>query len=413
MIGAKAAKRWTDRWSMVTQAAYRPMLARQPILDVDDRLRGYELLYRSPAGVSRPSGAAMTARVLLDWFTAISEPLGDVPIWINFPAALLVDPDLVRTFPADQMVVEVLESVMVNDRIYEAVAGLKKDGYKIALDDWLPGDHRGELLELADSVKLDVLNLSARDIFREVAMLKGFDVEVVAEKVETWEHHQRCIEAGCDSFQGFYLATPQIKVGAMIPSPVLSSIQIISEISKEDWSVERLVNLIRPEPSLTTRILRLANATYLGARTPADSIREAVMRLGANSIVRWLVIFAMADANQGSSELTRLAITRARLTELLVERASPDSSDAAFTAGMLSAVPAMLGTSIDALVEQVAVSDELASAITSYEGTIGAKLEVAEQIENFAGSPVTESDVDLPELYLEASKWADEVVGNL
>ncbi len=398
---------------MVTQAAYRPMLARQPILGADDRLRGYELLYRSPAGASRPSGAVMTARVLLDWFTAIAEPLGDVPIWINFPATLLVDPELIRTFPSDQMVVEVLESVMVNDRICHAIEVLKNDGYKIALDDWLPGDHRSGLLDLADSVKLDVLTLSARQISEEVDMLKRFDVEVVGEKVETWEHHERCMEAGCDAFQGFFFATPQIEVGSAIPGPVISTLQIISEVNKEDWSVERLVELIRPEPFLATRVLRLANAIYLGSRTPTDSIREAVMRLGATTIIRWLVVFAMADANQGSSELTRLAITRARLTELLVERGSPDSSDAAFTAGMLSSVPAMLGTSIEALLDQVAVSDELASAVTHYEGTIGSKLEAAEQIESFAGSPLAESDVDLPELYLEASRWADEIVGGL
>ncbi len=398
---------------MVTQAAYRPMLARQPILGVDDRVRGYELLYRSPAGVSRPSGAVMTARVLLEWFTAIAEPLGELPIWVNFPATMLIDPELIRTFPSDRIVVEVLESVMVNDRIREAIAGLKKDGYQIALDDWLPGDHRGGLLDLADSVKLDVLNLSTQQIRAEVSMLKGFGVQVVGEKVESWEHHQRCIEGGCDALQGFYYATPQIEAGAPIPGPVMSTIQMISEINKEDWSIDRLVEMIRPEPALATRVLRLANSTYLGARTPADSIQEAVMRLGASTIRRWLVVCAMADANQGSAELTRLAITRARLTELLVERSDPEISDAAFTAGMLSAVPAMLGTSIDALLEQVAVSEELASAVTRYQGTIGTKLEAAQQIEHFACSPLTESDVDLPELYLEASKWADEVVGGL
>jgi EAL and modified HD-GYP domain-containing signal transduction protein len=402
-----------DRNAMTTRAAYRPMLARQPILDPDHQVLGYELLYRSPGGAPRPSGAVMTARVLLDWFTAIAAPLGDVPIWVNFPAIMLVDAELIRTFPADRMVVEVLESVMVNDRIVEAVAGLRDDGFQIALDDWLPGDHRGALLELADWVKLDVLSLSAQQIGSEVAMLKAAGARVLGEKVETWEHYERCAEGGCDAFQGFYFATPQVEAGAPLPGPVMSTIQIISEINKEDWSVDRLVALIRPEPALATRVLRLANATYLGARNPADSIQEAVMRLGATTIKRWMVVASMADANQGSTELTRLAVTRARLTELLARESTPEVADAAFTAGMLSAVPAMLGTSIEHLLEQVAVSDELAAAVTSYAGPIGEKLEAAEQIEHFGGSPLTESDVDLPALYLEATRWADEVIGQL
>lgn len=397
---------------MTTQAAYRPMLARQPILDASDHLLGYELLYRGPGG-DRPSGPVMTARVLLDWFTAVAEPLGAVPIWVNFPATMLIDTELIATFPPERMVVEVLESVEVDERLTEAIGRLRADGYQIALDDWLPGDHRGPLLELADWVKLDVLNLSAEQIHTEVAALRRSGVRILAEKVETWEHYQRCPAGGCDAYQGFYFATPQVQAGAPIPGPVLSTIQIVSEINKDDWSIDKLVSMIRPEPALVTRVLRLANATYLGAKAPADSIQEAVMRLGATTIRRWMIVAAMADANRGSAELTRLAVTRARLTELLARESSPEVADAAFTAGMLSAVPAMLSTSLDELLEQVAVSDELAEAVTGHTGPIGERLDAAEQIEHFGGSPLTETDVDLPAVYLEAIRWADEVIGKL
>ena len=61
--------------------------------------------------------------------------------------------------PKDFIVIEVLENVEPDREVLAACKKLKKDGYKLALDDFIYAPKFKPLLELADIVKVDFIQV--------------------------------------------------------------------------------------------------------------------------------------------------------------------------------------------------------------------------------------------------------------
>ena len=115
-------------------------LARQPILNRELQLFGYELLFRNGAeNYFQPvDGNLATASLISDAVHIHNlEKLTDGCLsFINFPRNSLVQ-DLYTVLPSATTVVEVLESVHMDDELVEACRRVKRQGYLLALDDYV------------------------------------------------------------------------------------------------------------------------------------------------------------------------------------------------------------------------------------------------------------------------------------
>lgn len=115
-------------------------LARQPILDVKQRIRAYEILYRS--GYTNHYLAAdpdeASSIVVLDTFQhlGLDSLTGGSPAFINFSSRLL-EMDIATLFPARYLVIELLETVDCRPEVLQKCRELKALGYTIALDDFV------------------------------------------------------------------------------------------------------------------------------------------------------------------------------------------------------------------------------------------------------------------------------------
>jgi HD-like signal output (HDOD) protein len=77
------------------------------------------------------------------------------------------------------------------------------------------------------------------------------------------------------------------------PAPrILHTLQRL--IAREDTTIESIAEIIKLEPGLSARVVRMANSTHFGGRTPVDSIGEAIQRVGLVG-VQELVTFAVAS----------------------------------------------------------------------------------------------------------------------
>ena len=136
--------------------------ARQPILAADEKVIGYELLFRS--GVenyfkcSDPNDAT---RSVIDVSSLQGlEVLCDGHLaFINCTRDILLTGD-VTILPPDKVVVEVLETVTPDALVVHACGKLKAAGYRIALDDFAVDDPRENLVSLADYIKVDLKQTS-------------------------------------------------------------------------------------------------------------------------------------------------------------------------------------------------------------------------------------------------------------
>lgn len=198
----------------MSAAATEVFLGRQPILDRQQQVIAYELLYRDGRSVSAEVGndAQATAGVIQRLFHdfGINTVLGRCAGFINVDAEMLMS-RRIESLPRRRVVLELLETVCIDERIVRRCRELKAQGFRLALDDFSAYHERYEpLLEIADIVKIDVLQLDRAALAGLVRRLRLYPARLLAEKVESREAARRCLRLGFDLFQGFFFGRPAL-----------------------------------------------------------------------------------------------------------------------------------------------------------------------------------------------------------
>lgn len=137
-------------------------VGRQPIFDQALDVVAYELLFRSNATnwADITDGEYATSQVVHNAFMEIGleSLVGSKRAFINLTRDFILQ-DYTAVFPADRVVLEVLENIVVDAELIEAIRALSHQGYMIALDDFVFDEHLRPLVEVADIIKVDVLTL--------------------------------------------------------------------------------------------------------------------------------------------------------------------------------------------------------------------------------------------------------------
>lgn len=190
-------------------------LGRQPILDREQRLVAYELLYRNSAQEKEAlvtDDLLATARVIKHAFhdLGISTVVGESRAFVNVCAESLMS-RVIETLPQDRVVLEILETVEVDDRIVQRCRQLKAKGYRLALDDFCRFNEAHEpLLDIVDVVKIDLTLVEPGGLRELVRRLKLRPARLLAEKVDSAERARECLALGLDMFQGFFFSQPVV-----------------------------------------------------------------------------------------------------------------------------------------------------------------------------------------------------------
>jgi EAL and modified HD-GYP domain-containing signal transduction protein len=189
-------------------------IGRQPIFDRRRRTVAYELLHRSGdrQGANVTDDALATAQVLRTAFRGlgIATVLGSCRGFVNVDAEILAS-RRIEALPREQVVLELLETVEIDARVVARCAELKRKGYRIALDDFTRCRSEWEpLLDIADVVKVDVLELDHAALAELVRRLRLYPARLLAEKVDSLERARHCLALGFDLFLGFLFGRPAL-----------------------------------------------------------------------------------------------------------------------------------------------------------------------------------------------------------
>lgn len=118
-------------------------VARQAIFDNQLNTVGYELLFRNSMDNRFPEISAEQATTQLIEEQFLSAPVGRkndlTTVYVNFPYQLLID-GLAETLPKNRVVIEVLEDAQPDKQLLETVKRLQNLGFRVALDDFAPGN---------------------------------------------------------------------------------------------------------------------------------------------------------------------------------------------------------------------------------------------------------------------------------
>lgn len=398
-------------------------LGRQPILDSAQRIVAYELLFRSghtaSAGVTDDMQA--TASVIHHAFSemGVQAVLGPHTGFINVSAEMLLS-DLIEILPKSQVVLEMLETIEINDAIIERCRLLKQRGFALALDDFVYDDRYRPLLELVDIVKIDLLLHKPDELRALVSRLRKWPVKLLAEKVDNAEQAQFCLGLGFELFQGYYFAKPAVLTARRANPAQLALLELL-DLVLADADTDHIEQVFKRNPNLTYNLLRLVNSAGSGTARRITTVAQAILLLGRKQLQRWLqlLMFTLQENSPYPSPLLLMASTRGRMMELLAQRRGGDAElrDSAFMAGILSLVENVIGKPLPEIVKELNLDERLAAALLHREGELGALLEVVESVEHHDLSRTLHALKsagglklsDLTEAEIEAMAWTHQI----
>lgn len=397
-------------------------LGRQPILDCNHNLVGYELLFRSGQGNSAhfSDDLAATAAVINHSFIEIGCDviLGPYDGYINLGASLIKS-EIIESLPREKVVFEILENVTIDADVVDRCTKLKSMGYRLALDDVSDYTEQiASIVRLLDVVKIDASLVLPEKLPQLIRGFRKHPVKLLAEKVETEEQFELYQGLGFELFQGYYFARPHIIKGKRLSHSEAILMKLLSLITN-DADIPEIEHTIKESPLLSFNLLKLSNAAARGANAEITSIRSAITLLGMQSLKRWLQILFYSHTGQGAkfpSPLLQLAATRGRTMENLVARKhNAVFMDKAFMVGIMSLLEALLSMPLSEILGSLALSADIKAALLDGSGELGRLLGIVKHLES--GS-IGEIDLsDLPYLTLrrlslahaEALSWTNNL----
>jgi EAL and modified HD-GYP domain-containing signal transduction protein len=386
-------------------------VARQPIFDRSLHVAGYELLFRggdaTTALVADSEGA--TASVVLGAFTEIGleRRVGAKPAWVNVSREFVLG-GLASTMPPSVVGLEILEDELLDERFVHALIELKRQGYRLALDDFEYSVSAERLLGLVDVVKLDLIALGREGMAREVARLKPYGMTILAEKVESHEEHAFCAELGCDLFQGFFFCRPELLHNRGIIANRASMLQIVAALQDPSVQLGQLERMIGRDVGLSFRLLRYINSAFFGLRFEISSIGQALALLGVENLRRWATLTVLASIDGKPPELTVTALVRARFCEQAGEQLPGPRPGELFTLGLFSVIDALMDAPIDEVVGMIPFPSDMRDALTERKGEKGALLDCVTALEAGDFDRAQRLVRGAGDLYVEALMWADD-----
>ena len=383
-------------------------LARQPILNLDQSVAGYELVYpRREADEEHVDDALSAARVAVNALSEIGleNVVGQSRAWISVSPEFLSH-GLVGNLPPDRVVLQLRAGAFSDQSALDVIDELRRAGYRLALDQfrYLPGLEA--LVERADFVKIDMAALGARELAHQCFELKSFDVTLVADKVETPEDFRLAKSAGAQLFQGFFFCRPHL-VGAraILPSRI-ALMQLAAALQDPAIQLSDLEQLISADVGLSYRLLKYINSAYFGLRGRISSINQATALLGIANLRPWATLTTLADLGDKPRELFITALVRARFCEEAGE-SKDGSPPERFTLGLFSVLDALTDISMHTALQSLPLTPAMRDALIHHTGA-GRLLDCVMAIEqgDFERAEAIVPDASLN--YLEALTWTND-----
>lgn len=395
--------------------------ARQPILDVNKQVYGYELLFRTGTDNVFPDidQEKATSKMIegLQFDLGLDKISSGKYAFINFTETSILKsyPSLL---PKSQVVIEVLETVNPTARVYAELKKLADEGYIIALDDFIHSAQWEPFYDLCKIIKVDCLNTSEDELL-DIAKLKERYPHIIllAEKVESYSEFTRYVGLGFDLFQGYFFSKPEVMKNVSMSSSQSLLSNLLNEVTKNEPNIKNVTNMLEMDAGLSFKVLRYTQSPIFQRGKKIESIRQAVVMLGKHELERFVMLLFAASLGQDKpSELIKLSMHRAKFCEklaILSKKTNQESS--AFLVGMLSLIDAMLDANIEELIGNMPLSDSIKEALLVHKGWLANVILVCEIMEQGKWKKMdTACDImnleydDLIQAYEESATWAEE-----
>lgn len=400
-------------------AVAAPYLLRQPVSDREQKLLGYELRWSQATAADRHSGTSDLTR-LLDRLNAIDpeRPLGDKALVFTDCTDADLALDLQGFALAERVVLQLPK--LAPAQIAAAlprIQRLRELGFHLALGAQALSPAYASWMPLVEFVILDASAEPTKVALALKQLQQSRKINVIAQRVVTRELCTRAIELGFGGLMGPYFAQMPATARSAANPAQATLIRLIALVQREA-EVSEIEAVLRHDPALSFKMLRYVNSAGFGAGREISSFGHAVMLMGYKPLVRWLtMVLATVTDGSGAGMLSRMAVARARLLELLAQDAGLNSEkDNAFILGAFSLMDVMLQQPLDRVLKQVVLPESVVNALIHRAGSLGTLLRMAENCERWVTDAAAQPEdwmgmavQSVTERHLEALAWSESL----
>lgn len=350
-------------------------VAKQPILDREQQIYGYELLYRSGDEMNfytATNGNQATRLVVSDAVVTIGldRLVGDSVAFVNFPRAILLS-NLPFLLSPEHFIIEVLENVTGDQALLEQLRILKEQGYTLALDDYAGQKDKEQMIHWVDILKVDFALIDRTQRRQIVQRYQGQKI-LLAEKIETEDDFFQAKEDGYDLFQGYYFSKPIIVSQDIMHIASGTYLRLWQEIQRPEPSLKRIGEMIRQDVSLSYNLFqRINDIAYPGTRP--DHVEEVLEYMGPEEVRRWIQLILSRDLFDigTSDQLVRTSLMRGIFARKMIEQIGyPEYQEIAYTIGLFSAIEESLQIGIEGMRQKGILPEEYQLVLSRQENVL-------------------------------------------
>ena len=389
-------------------------IVRQAIKDLQtDEIVGYEFLIQEDQGsLYNPSADSVAANTMVAFLSENSDRIfKDRKTFMTFTPTLLFR-NTPKIFDKDKVVIQIGDNIIIHALAGILISKYRDEGYSFAINDFQFTPKYFSILEHADYIKMDISNKMDEEQMRSVSnvvdMAHGFQKKFIATGVNSREVYDCALKLEVDYVEGNYISDRMTAKTGKMDFMQGNLYQLIVEITKDEPDIGQLEEIITRDASLTYALLKMANSPYFAVHQETTSVRQALIRVGINQLKQWIYLLSFEDKQENSSEeVLKTSFMRANFASALVKklRQFPINSSDAYLMGMFSTLEYMIDASIEDILFEIPIVEEVKNALVSKEGPAGKLYELILCYENAQWAQIYMDSVE------EVNNIWDNVVG--
>lgn len=375
----------------------RSFVCREPILNRDERIAGYEFLLHQGLQ-QRLSGKDPSLRRAYD--DALIRNLGSAEIdsllghrlaFIGISSLSFDNPQLALLPSANTvlMIDPVDNGTQLTEDLRERLQAVRDRGFKVGYR------QRTEMLNEAflpwcDFVQISTPTCNGLEIADWVRRLRKQETDaprsLIAADIESSDDLHVCFRAGFDYFHGPFVNCrgenwhpPR---GTVDRSNI---VQVLSQL-RSGVNNAALADSVRHDAVITYKLLRYINSPINGLSSEITTIEQCLLMLGRERFYRWLslLLFDVQKAGYIERMLTEQALVRASMMERMGRRAkmTDANTDHLFLAGLFSLLDKLLDRPMAEILASVAMPQAVCAALLNERGPFAPFLSLTIACEN-------------------------------
>jgi len=364
---------------------------RQPILDANRETFAYELLYSDASlGSFIKQESHKTAELLKSALTkfGVKTLLGAHKAFIKIDKKFLMH-ETIYTIPIGRFIFSIEANIEIDDSVVQRVVDLHKKGYVLAINDtYINHDvHQNisTILRYISYIKIDIKTEE-----NNLILLEPYKIKKIFTEVESCRMYEKAKSFNYTYLQGYFFSKPKISEQKSL-NPIYMEAVGLCNLLMSNAKIDKVVAAFENVPKISLQVLKFINSSYFTFHYHISSIKQVLTLMGREHLAQLLMLLLYSSSfekrSESGSPLMRLVKSRSELMVEVAKKITQEESEAlagkAHFVALISLMDALLNLSMETILNQLSVEEEIKEALLQNRGLLGEIYIFAKNMEHF------------------------------